>query len=88
MCWSLPVNKRKFILGLIDLFIGQKGLKGHTGDRGTPGYDGIEGKTGVSGDPGIQGYPGETPVSFYLMREYKIYSVLNVAMSSSSFLRC
>lgn len=41
------------------LFIGQKGLHGSTGERGTPGSTGIEGKKGEAGVPGISGNPGK-----------------------------
>lgn len=44
-------------------FIGQKGLTGIVGERGTPGFDGIQGKTGISGDPGTSGFAGKRRLS-------------------------
>lgn len=56
------------VLDLISsLFIGQKGLYGPTGERGTPGFSGIEGKKGEAGDPGISGNPGKAQL-FEIMR--------------------
>lgn len=61
--WDLVVHvssNSALVLNLISyLYIGQKGLHGATGERGTPGFSGIEGKRGEAGDPGISGNPGK-----------------------------